>query len=85
MLLKQNIQLPIALLPLGTANNIADALQLKEKKDEDIIRTWQNNKRLKYDAGKVSYADQVNFFFESFGFGVFPYFFVKAIREKKPE
>ena len=51
-----NLKYPIALLPAGTANNIAMTLGIPER-DEDVIRIN---------------LPQKHFFLESFGFGVFP-------------
>lgn len=63
---------PIGLLPLGTANNIAKTLEL-EGDTEGIIRSWQQWNITKYDVGRISHIDDVFFFLESFGYGVFPY------------
>ncbi|MCW3110849.1 MAG: sphingosine/diacylglycerol kinaselike enzyme [Segetibacter sp.] len=63
---------PIALLPLGTANNISKTLQI-EGKTEDIIQSWHNEKIKKYDVGRIYNVEGTSFFLESFGYGLFPY------------
>lgn len=64
---------PIGLLPLGTANNIASTLGLKGLKHEDLVRSWHENKRRKFDIGKLSGVGKAQFFMEGFGYGLFPY------------
>ena len=62
---------PIALLPYGTANNIATTLGLDKKPDE-IISNWDLKNRKPFDIGKIYGLKKASFFLESFGFGVFP-------------
>lgn len=62
---------PIALLPYGTANNIATTLKLTESPDE-IISRWDLKNRKAFDIGKIYGLKKASFFLESFGFGVFP-------------
>jgi diacylglycerol kinase family enzyme len=64
---------PIALLPLGTANNIASTLDLKGRKPEELIRAWKENKKRKFDIGRLFGTGKTTFFMEGFGFGLFPY------------
>jgi len=74
-LLKRKIlqkTLPIALLPLGTANNIAKALGLSGT-TEEIIDSWEKEHRKKFDVGAVTYSKETDFFLEGVGFGIFPY------------
>lgn len=63
---------PMALLPLGTANNIAKTLGL-ENSTEDIIGSWKNARVKKYDVGRIYNIKEAPFFLESFGYGIFPY------------
>jgi len=63
---------PIALLPLGTANNISKTLGIKGEAPE-IINSWKNGTLKKFDVGKVGNAGDAVFFLESFGYGLFPY------------
>ncbi len=62
---------PIALLPFGTANNIATTLELLKTSDE-IISKWDLKSRKAFDIGKIYGLKKASFFLESFGFGVFP-------------
>ena len=63
-------QFPIALLPMGTANNIASTLGYTGDPAE-MIQSWQTEKVQPVDIGKISGSEET-FFLEGFGFGVFP-------------
>lgn len=63
-------QFPIAILPMGTANNIAATLGLTGDEDT-LIKAWHHEKIKEIDIGKISGPDE-DFFLEGFGFGVFP-------------
>ncbi len=74
LLKRKQVQKPwqVALLPLGTANNIARTLGLKGE-TENIVRTWHHATLKPYDVGDVYHnKNEVGFFLESFGFGIFP-------------
>jgi diacylglycerol kinase family enzyme len=62
---------PVALLPLGTANNIATSLNIKGE-PADIVRGWNLNKTTTIDVGKLETLTEPAVFIESFGYGVFP-------------
>jgi diacylglycerol kinase (ATP) len=64
-------KLPIALLPLGTANNIAKTLGITGESSE-IIKSWSQHEIKKYDVGRFEGIKKHKFFIESFGYGVFP-------------
>jgi diacylglycerol kinase (ATP) len=64
-------KLPIALLPLGTANNIATTLGIKGE-PEEIIQGWKQHQMKKYDVGRIEGIKKHKFFIESYGHGVFP-------------
>jgi diacylglycerol kinase (ATP) len=64
-------KLPIALLPLGTANNIAKTLGIKGE-PEEIIQGWKQHHIKKYDVGRIEGIKKHKFFIESYGYGVFP-------------
>ena len=64
-------QFPIAILPHGTANNIAGTLKV-EGKVKDIVRTWHNGVLKKFDIGKIYGLREEMFFLEGFGCGIFP-------------
>jgi diacylglycerol kinase (ATP) len=72
---------PIALLPLGTANNISRALNISGN-EEEIISRLEKAKTVKFDVGIVDGAGEANFFLEAFGFGLFPSF-INKVREDK--
>ena len=63
---------PVALLPLGTANNITKSLGV-EGDPKPIIECWKFGKTKSYDVGRVYNVADGKFFLESFGYGVFPY------------
>lgn len=74
-LLKRNGQqkhIPVGLLALGTANNIAKTFEVSEK-TEDVIRSWKAGRIKKVDIGLVTNVPGMDFFLEGFGFGIFPY------------
>ena len=73
---KLNDTVPIALLPLGTANNIAKTLGIAGKTSE-IISSWVNATIKKFDIGIVKNLPDAEFFLESFGYGIFPYLMSK--------
>ena len=62
---------PVALLPFGTANNIATSLGISEDLDRNIA-SWSNYNLRKFDIGQVTGTTEPLFFIESFGFGIFP-------------
>lgn len=76
--------LPIALLPMGTANNISKSLNIHQK-TEDIIKTWHNKKIKNYDVGKLYHMPESNFFLESFGYGIFPYLMLEMEKQFKDD
>lgn len=62
---------PIALLPLGTANNIAKALGINGHAKE-VISNIDKDKRKKFDVGRLKGLKEGSVFLESFGYGIFP-------------
>ena len=64
-------KLPIALLPFGTANNIAKTLGIAGGAEE-IIKSWKQHELKKYDVGRIDGIKKNKFFIESYGYGVFP-------------
>jgi diacylglycerol kinase (ATP) len=66
--------LPIGVLPLGTANNIAKTLGLHpdDMSIEDIIDAWSDKQTKKFDVGRVYGIKKTKFFLEGIGYGVFP-------------
>jgi diacylglycerol kinase family enzyme len=63
---------PIALLPLGTANNIAQTLEINGS-TEEIIRSWHHSHIKEFDVGRIRNLPKIEFFLESLGYGMFPY------------
>lgn len=72
--------LPILLLPLGTANNIARSLGIEGHID-DIIKNIQTRRLKKFDVGRIKGHKNDMLFLESFGFGVLPHL-MKNMQEK---
>jgi diacylglycerol kinase family enzyme len=64
--------IPIAVLPLGTANNIAKTFEVNDD-TEEVINSWTTAQTKKVDIGLVENVPDVDFFLEGFGFGIFPY------------
>lgn len=74
LLKKENAKrlLPIGVLGLGTANNIAKTFEV-DTDTAKVARSWRNGKTKKADVGLVKNIPEVDFFFEGLGFGIFPY------------
>jgi diacylglycerol kinase family enzyme len=70
--LKKKKDLLLALLPLGTANNIAKTFDIGGDTN-NIIRSWKTLRPTRVDIGCVEHVEDVNFFLEGLGFGLFPY------------
>ena len=64
-------QFPIAILPHGTANNVAGTLGIGGSLEE-TIKSWQQWELKKFDIGKVYGLKEDLFFLEGFGCGIFP-------------
>lgn len=63
-------RIPVHLLPMGTANNIAKTLQVSEEMD---IRSMDVERNVKaFDCGRIVGLPDQQFFLESVGFGIFP-------------
>jgi diacylglycerol kinase (ATP) len=63
---------PMAILPLGTANNLAKTLQV-EVPTEQAIESWLLSRRKPFDVGKIYGMPDKRFFIEGLGYGIFPY------------
>jgi diacylglycerol kinase (ATP) len=59
---------PIAVLPMGTANNLASILDAGKHDLADRITEWSI---VPFDAGTVEWGDGRDWFFEGFGIGAF--------------
>lgn len=84
-LLKKNAlekKIPIALLPMGTANNLAKNFNIEKSIDVNLsIKRWLNPKLQPFDVGVVISEENSEFFLESFGLGIFPHL-IKQMKDK---
>ncbi|PRD57225.1 diacylglycerol/lipid kinase family protein [Sphingobacterium gobiense] len=63
----------LALLPMGTANNLSKTLLLnKETSFENHVNAWKNGKYQRFDMGTIAYDGNADFFLEGAGYGIFP-------------
>ena len=63
--------IPMALLPSGTANNIARTLGQLERPFEDLVRGWENARRVRLDVGLARGPWGERNFVEGVGMGLF--------------
>jgi diacylglycerol kinase family enzyme len=63
--------LPIAVLPMGTANNIAGALGVTDKPPEELIAAWSHTRPTRFDVGVARGPWGENYFLEGVGVGLF--------------
>jgi diacylglycerol kinase (ATP) len=75
---------PVAVLPSGTANNIARSLGLLNKPFEDLVRGWRDARRVRLDVGIASGPWGQRYFVEGLGAGLFAELLVRS-EEKKAE
>lgn len=68
---KLHEKIPLALLPAGTANNIAVALGIAGEPDE-IVAAWKPGLIKKFDVGLFHFEEEDSIFLEGAGFGLFP-------------
>jgi diacylglycerol kinase family enzyme len=62
---------PIAVLPMGTANNIANTIGVTGRTFADLIEGWKAAHCLNFDAGIARGPWGVRYFIEGFGVGLF--------------
>jgi diacylglycerol kinase (ATP) len=62
---------PIAVLPSGTANNVGRSLGLLGRHFEDLVRGWENDRRVKLDVGIAAGPWGERYFVEGLGAGLF--------------
>jgi diacylglycerol kinase (ATP) len=75
-------EVPIGLLPSGTANNIARSLGQIERPFEELVRGWPNARRVKLDVGVARGPWGERYFIEGVGAGVFAELLGKPGRAK---
>lgn len=63
--------IPIAVLPMGTANNISRTLEITDKSVFQLIRGWAGARRLHFDAGIATGPWGSAHFIEGIGMGLF--------------
>ena len=76
--------IPIAILPLGTANNVARSLGIAGTPQE-LVETWDPEHTVPLDIGHARGAWGTTLFIESFGVGLMPEYLRMAAKGKKPE
>ncbi len=62
---------PIAVLPLGTANNIAKTLGLMNRPLDQLIASWPTARHVKFDVGTATGPWGTKHFVEGIGIGLF--------------
>ena len=62
---------PIAVLPMGTANNIANTLGIAGRTLEKLIEGWSTARCVNFDAGVAQGPWGSRYFIEGFGIGLF--------------
>lgn len=75
---------PVALLPLGTANNFARSLGIAGTPQE-LVEMWDPDHTCPVSLGAVTGHWGTSLFLEAYGVGVFPQFLLDAKKGKKPE
>jgi len=76
--------MPVALLPLGTANNAARSLGIAGTPQE-LVETWKLERTAPIDIGSVKSPWGTARFLEAFGVGLFADLLLTAAKGKKPE
>lgn len=72
-----NRKLPIGILPLGTANNIARSLAIAGE-PQILVETWNLERTRRLDIGRVDGPDRLAYFVEAVGVGIVPQMLLKA-------
>jgi diacylglycerol kinase family enzyme len=63
--------IPMALLPSGTANNVARTLGQLERPFEELVRGWESARRVRIDVGLAKGPWGERYFVEGLGIGLF--------------
>ena len=75
--------IPIAILPMGTANNIGHALGLTGRAIESLITEWETARRLNFDMGEAEGPWGSKYFVEGVGVGLFAATILSIERTKR--
>lgn len=71
-------KVPLAILPMGTANNLSKSLGIDAQADREVhIKNWKKEHRTRFDLGVVKHINGTDFFLESAGYGIFPHLMQK--------
>jgi diacylglycerol kinase family enzyme len=74
---------PVAILPSGTANNIARSLGLLNKPFEELVESWRDARRRRLDVGIASGPWGERYFIEGLGAGLFAGMLVRSEQNGK--
>lgn len=74
---------PVAILPMGTANNFARSIGTWGTPIEQHIASWANSRKVKVDAASVSGPWPDTYFVEGLGVGLFAWVMPKATKDEK--
>jgi diacylglycerol kinase family enzyme len=74
---------PVTILPLGTANNVARSLGLLKRSFEDLARGWREARRVRLDVGIASGPWGERYFVEGLGAGLFAGLLVHSEENKE--
>ena len=77
-----NRKLPIGILPMGTANNIARSLEIGGE-PQVLVESWNLEKTRRLDVGRIDGTWGKSTFVESFGLGLVPEMILKASKKSK--
>jgi diacylglycerol kinase family enzyme len=81
VLKKEKNDLPLAVLALGTANNIAKTFDIDTDTNK-TVQAWKNATVKSIDIGLIDNVPEEDFFLEGMGFGIFP-FLMKEMKKAK--
>jgi diacylglycerol kinase (ATP) len=70
--------MPMAILPSGTANNVARSLGLLKKSFEELVAGWRDARRVRLDVGIASGPWGERYFIEGLGAGLFADLLVRS-------